>query len=250
MPKIFRKLRSESLRKNEIKKYTKYAFGEIFLVVIGILIALSINTCNENKTNSDQEKILLSQIQKDIFSNQNEIISLSETLEDNIEIIDTLMHQINNEDYDISLAMRIGLIHRKSFFNSSSSGYNLIRSGYAPILKNTELLNSILELYEVHFDDVKTYQEIMHQHIENRLYPQTNKLFKVMTNYKLSVSTGDEKHVDFYEPLDFMELKNNHDYINTLHQLKTNYNNRYTHCETVQLSLDSLLINLEKELNQ
>jgi uncharacterized membrane protein YidH (DUF202 family) len=44
------------MEKNKIGKYLKYAIGEIILVVIGILIALSINNWNENKKNINQSK--------------------------------------------------------------------------------------------------------------------------------------------------------------------------------------------------
>jgi hypothetical protein len=39
------------MEKNKTGKYLKYAFEEIVLVVIGILIALSINNWNENRKN-------------------------------------------------------------------------------------------------------------------------------------------------------------------------------------------------------
>ena len=40
--------------KNKTGKYLKYAIGEIILVVIGILIALSINNWNEERKNNLQ----------------------------------------------------------------------------------------------------------------------------------------------------------------------------------------------------
>jgi hypothetical protein len=43
MIKFFSKLRYGLMEKNKTGKYLKYAIGEIVLVVIGILIALSIN---------------------------------------------------------------------------------------------------------------------------------------------------------------------------------------------------------------
>jgi len=45
---------------NKTGKYFKYAIGEIFLVVIGILIALQINNWNENrKLENNKQKLLL-----------------------------------------------------------------------------------------------------------------------------------------------------------------------------------------------
>ena len=48
MLKFFRKIRQNLLSEGKTGKYIKYAFGEIILVVIGILIALQINTWNED----------------------------------------------------------------------------------------------------------------------------------------------------------------------------------------------------------
>jgi hypothetical protein len=49
MIKFFRKIRQSLLLKGNTGKYLKYAIGEIILVVIGILIALSINNWNEDR---------------------------------------------------------------------------------------------------------------------------------------------------------------------------------------------------------
>ena len=47
MIKFFRQIRQRLLTENKFSKYLIYAIGEIVLVVIGILIALSINNWNE-----------------------------------------------------------------------------------------------------------------------------------------------------------------------------------------------------------
>jgi hypothetical protein len=54
------------LTENKFSKYLLYAIGEIFLVVIGILIALQINNLNEEKKNREFEKETLTQIQENI----------------------------------------------------------------------------------------------------------------------------------------------------------------------------------------
>ena len=54
--------------KNKTGKYLKYAFGEIVLVVIGILIALSINNWNEERKENKQERFILQKLLIDINS--------------------------------------------------------------------------------------------------------------------------------------------------------------------------------------
>ena len=59
MIKFFRKIRHKLLSENKFSKYVIYAIGEIILVVIGILIALSINNWNEHKKKKQDERVLL-----------------------------------------------------------------------------------------------------------------------------------------------------------------------------------------------
>jgi hypothetical protein len=47
MINFFRKIRKQPADDNKPLKYMRYAIGEIALVVLGILIALSINNWNE-----------------------------------------------------------------------------------------------------------------------------------------------------------------------------------------------------------
>ena len=65
MIKFFRKIRYNLMEKNKTGKYLKYAFGEIVLVVIGILIALQINNWNENRKAKNNEVVLVKQLLED-----------------------------------------------------------------------------------------------------------------------------------------------------------------------------------------
>jgi len=51
-------------------KYFKYAIGEIVLVVIGILIALSINNWNQNRIDKKREITLLEQLLDNFLANK------------------------------------------------------------------------------------------------------------------------------------------------------------------------------------
>ena len=73
MIKFFRKIRQNLLTENKFSKYLIYAIGEIILVVIGILIALSINNWNEKSKNKKQEKHVLLQLKEEYKENLTEL---------------------------------------------------------------------------------------------------------------------------------------------------------------------------------
>jgi len=73
MIKFFRKIRQKMLTENKFTKYFLYAIGEIVLVVIGILIALSINNWNEKQKDIAQEQLILMQLQREYRSNLNQL---------------------------------------------------------------------------------------------------------------------------------------------------------------------------------
>ena len=56
---------------NKPLKYMRYAIGEIVLVVIGILIALQINTWNELGKEKEKTNFLLEKTQKELLYNIN-----------------------------------------------------------------------------------------------------------------------------------------------------------------------------------
>ncbi len=68
MIKFFRKIRQRLLTENKFSKYLLYAIGEIVLVVIGILIALSINNWNEANKQKILEVKFLKRLKTDLFT--------------------------------------------------------------------------------------------------------------------------------------------------------------------------------------
>jgi len=66
MIKFFRKIRQKMLSESKFNKYLIYAIGEIILVVIGILIALSINNWNENRKTQNQLTLILYSLIEDL----------------------------------------------------------------------------------------------------------------------------------------------------------------------------------------
>ncbi len=106
MINIFRKTRYDLMEKNKTGKYLRYAIGEIVLVVIGILIALSINNWNKSNQLSNQEYKLVLELKNDLTETQNElkvdINTLSQIIQKSDSII-TYLNKIEPEEFDLNL---------------------------------------------------------------------------------------------------------------------------------------------------
>lgn len=94
MNKFFRKIRLKSLKEAKNISYLKYAFGEIILVVIGILIALQINNWNENRKQENELKNILKTIHEDL---KTDTLSATIIIDYYTEVENNSEKIINNE---------------------------------------------------------------------------------------------------------------------------------------------------------
>jgi hypothetical protein len=78
--KFFRKIRQTSIANGRVKNYLLYAIGEITLVVIGILIAVSINNWNERNKNEKREGAFLINLQQDLKSDSVRLLKIKTLL--------------------------------------------------------------------------------------------------------------------------------------------------------------------------
>jgi len=62
MPRIFNAIRQKLLSQNRITRYLLYAVGEILLVMIGILLAVQVNTWNEDRKRTAHEHKVLKEL--------------------------------------------------------------------------------------------------------------------------------------------------------------------------------------------
>ena len=59
------------MEQNKTSRYFKYAIGEIVLVMIGILLALQVNSWNQNRLERLEEKAVLKSLHSDFIETQN-----------------------------------------------------------------------------------------------------------------------------------------------------------------------------------
>ena len=192
MIKLFRKIRQNLLLEGNTKKYLKYAIGEIFLVVIGILIALSINNWNEVRKENKQERFILQKLLIDINSDiiyiENQISVNKSNIPDFKKAANILL---NHEVGDISeFRDKISNVLNISGFNQIQTTFsNLISTGKIELIKNQALSDSIVRYYNIEYN---SWDTAMKDYTRNIIAPYMLK-FDHLTevNYK-----GDERFMN------------------------------------------------------
>ena len=152
MLKLFRRIRRKLLDEGSISKYLVYAIGEILLVVIGILIALQINTWRQNAINNQLEiqylSMLLDDIRFDIVQLDTVISRTTYRQEEPFSYgVDVLFGNIKNFDKEKFSAglVRLGVIQH---FTPRDNAFNeLISTGNIKLINNQELKNLLHSYY-------------------------------------------------------------------------------------------------------
>ncbi len=145
---FLRKIRKSLVDSGNARKYILYAIGEIALVVIGILIALSINNWNEWSKDRNIEQEYLVGLKKEFEYNLQD-------LEDNISRNENIMDNTRKFLQDVgpstqvsdieTIREHVGNIMAKAIGIDPSPGVleDLISSGNLNILRNKELRSAL-----------------------------------------------------------------------------------------------------------
>ena len=154
MIKFFRKIRQDLLKKGKTGKYLQYAIGEIVLVVIGILIALSINNWNDGQSKRNAELNFYKNKKQQLLDDANNIASelkyntrFVNQFRNAIQIIET-----NDRSKKDSLGkITVNLIGYSDFDGQSNIYETMVNSGDVKLLKNTDIIERLRRLEETYF---------------------------------------------------------------------------------------------------
>ncbi|MFY0630267.1 MAG: hypothetical protein JXR05_07785 [Flavobacteriaceae bacterium] len=162
-------------------RYFKYAIGEILLVVIGILIALSINNWNSNRLEKNKEALLLKELNNEFAVNKIQLDSVLSIHKRSMKSVNYLLSRlpikdIKTENLD-SLSHHLFYCGFYYTFNPSSGVTNsIMTSSTINIISNDELRQLIVGWNDVLLD----YQEeetLARYNYTNHLKPFEKKHF-------------------------------------------------------------------------
>ncbi|MFH6769752.1 DUF6090 family protein [Gaetbulibacter aquiaggeris] len=152
MIKLFRNIRQNLIMENKTTNYLKYAIGEIILVIIGILIALSINNWNEHRKLKIEEHNSLIDLRSEIVSNIEALTKTIVSHQKSYDVAKKLKDLFNDrEAFDnmpdsIFLTNYLQMVNNATFDPKLGILKSLISSGKINTLSNKELLYSISSL--------------------------------------------------------------------------------------------------------
>lgn len=75
---LFRKSRQEIVTKGKSRRYLRYAVGEMVLVVAGILIALQIDSWNDDRLDRQREREIVTSMLNDVRIDNEQMIRKSD----------------------------------------------------------------------------------------------------------------------------------------------------------------------------
>ncbi|MFZ1787412.1 MAG: DUF6090 family protein [Saprospiraceae bacterium] len=158
MIKLFRNIRQSLLADGKTSKYLKYAIGEIFLVVIGILIALQINNWNSTQNKKKQLDAIYNTIEENLVTDLKNIkvpIDFYENLDRTLTTILTTTYpssfidSINEDNYLECIPCKSN-INRYESFEKQDNGIELLKKYEDDeSVEGTDFSKEILQFYSI-----------------------------------------------------------------------------------------------------
>lgn len=138
------RIRRKAFSGGDLKKYLLFAFGEIMLVMVGILLALQVDTLVKNRENDKEERrILINLMDQDLKS---DIEQLSYLIHKTDSISQTIMGSLTGEKIDFitkieTITYDFSFQANDGIFNEASS------SGIMRLIKSDDLRGQIFKYY-------------------------------------------------------------------------------------------------------
>lgn len=220
--KFFNKIRLTSLKGKRFGNYLIYAFGEIILVVLGILIALWLNNWNSEqevkRNNRELQEKVLAQLERDIKAVQRFSLEL--------DSLNNLYLKTLNRDYDKS-KVRQGQVLTTVLFEVKDLGLNQQNVNWIDnaTLDNSQASESLVNLssiYKLYFKNITDIENIIYQKLTANLevLEATQPWYtELITDFKcgndcINYLLNDEGHKSRIASLRFLYIVNYADLIN------------------------------------
>jgi len=274
MTTFFKKIRQKIINKDKLGSYILYALGEIFLVVIGILIAVQINTANQNRQRAKLERVLLEQVKNELLNIYQDVWRDKARLEWGNKSHSTISKYINQDKaYVDSLCFDFDWIKSDEYIYPVNAAYLRLKDEGLDIIKNDTIRIYIREIYEGVFPRIMKnnsftpdISKVFNEYYLNNFIPNTNydlqfkrqiasdtigSIFYSQDYFEypdVNEQTGEKSTVG-YVPLDFSKLKKDTKFQMLLEQTKRYRDYKVRRYSFAKMGIEEVVIRINKELD-
>lgn len=200
-----RKIRQRLLADSKITKYLIYVIGEIVLVVIGILIALSIDNWNNERIASNTEVAILKEMKNNLSIDLQDIRLNIDLNKQSLHANTMVLEGLENPDVKIdSLSYYYANLTLTTMLDINNSSYENLKSFGFQIIKNDSIRIKITELYTITYVFLGKMENVIYSIQSDKIIPLVLKNIVTDTPY---VSA---------HPIDRKLLSQNHEFIESL----------------------------------
>jgi hypothetical protein len=145
-------MRRDLMGQNKTGRYFKYAIGEILLVVLGILIAVQINTWNQQRNRLKLEKVLLEQLRDEVLTVYEDLYRDYYFLQFGEESHYKIMDYIEDDvPYSDNMCFDFYFINQDEYIYPKVAVYSRIKEEGLDIIRNDTIRSLTQNIYESHF---------------------------------------------------------------------------------------------------
>lgn len=182
------------MQKNKFTTYLLYAIGEIVLVVIGILIAVSLNNWNSERKILESAKIHLKVLEQDLRKDLIQLNSLKIMAERNVGYSDSLLRQFKTlQKVNEHTSRYLATLVLEFNFTPTTIGFNALdNSGEISVLDDS--LQRVIRTYYSAVEDIIARDNISNSFIRDKyenlifersdIYNKENNWYVVRDFYK------------------------------------------------------------------
>lgn len=214
--KIFRKIRRTLIASGKTKSYILYAFGEILLIVIGILIAWKINSINEIRKNRIVEVKIYQSLNEELNTNLILLDSSIVRYAKNVQTIQNTIKSIRSQPQAITEELKEGIINVKfQSIKLQSASINSVSSTNKFEFIKSDLLRDLIASYPNELNNFENQDAKIGNIIINRLQPVIESHVSLI-DILLNRESKYNKNTSFSATSDYVKLLNNRAYQNVL----------------------------------
>ena len=181
MLRFLSRLRYRHIAKNQpsgqpvkIAVYFKYALGEVFIVLVGVLLAFALNSWWNNVKEAKTRKIILSNLLDEMEYNNQELrqtLRIDEFVLHNAEALEEILHGTpKGEQVAVADTILSAFIIAATNNPSTGSLNSILTSGKIDYINNNALITSIIT-WNNKLDDATEDEQTAFNFIENQFLP-------------------------------------------------------------------------------